>query len=178
VATNYYDEVNFVNTVTFVGTVNYQGTVNLPDGTVVNADIAASAEIDTSKQKHRFAVHYGQASGVNVVSATQLVHVARAAGELKSVITRIVTAPNAGDLKYTIDVQKAASGSGSWTTLLTAVIDIADADTDNTVDTATLIASPTLVAGDAVRVVVTVSGSTGTQGQGFVITIEINESGI
>lgn len=146
------------------------GTVSLPDGGVSNDEINAGASIDSSKLKQRPDMSYAQADGSDVVSETILTRVCRAAGTLVAIEARVTTAPTGGDKQFTVDIQKASDGSGSWSTLLTGVITFASGDSGNTKKAGTAIGTPTTAAGDALRIVVTASGSTGSQGQGLVVT--------
>ena len=148
----------------------------LPAAVVADLNVSATAAIDADKLQHRHALNYAQADGADVVSATQLLHVARAAGTLKSVEVRVTTAPTGGDKQFTVDVQQDSDGGGSWTTQLTGVITMSSADSDDTLEAGTLIGSPTLADGDALRVVVTASGTTGSQGQGVVVTVNLDEA--
>ncbi len=159
----------------YTGDVTFVGLVNLPLETIEDEDINPGANISTQKMIHRHLVQYGQADGAEVASATQLVHVARADGEVLSVEVRVSAAPAGGDKQYTVDVQRAADGSGSWTSVLNAAITVDAAAGDDTLIAGVIPADTTYEDGDALRVVVTASGSTGDQGQGLVVTINLNE---
>lgn len=123
----------------------------------------------------RLELHHRQADGADVASATELLAVMTKASQLVGVTVRPTTAPAGGDKAVSVDVQKAASGSGSWSSLLDSAVSLADGDADDTKKEATLAATPTLADGDAVRVVVTASGSTGSQAQGLVVVISIKD---
>lgn len=159
----------------YTGAVVFGGSVSLPEGTIEDEDIALGANIDPDKMTHRHAIHYGKPNGSDVASETQLLHVARADGEIVSIELRPTTVPTGGDKQYTVDVLKAEDGGSSWTSVLSSVITVDSGETDDTVITAVLDGTPTYEDGDALRVVVTASGSTGSQGQGFVLTITVNE---
>ena len=161
----------FENTVTFQGDVYFRE--NSIDARAISDD--ANNRLEASKQVHRVDPEYSQAPGTNVVSETKLLRLARGAGELKAFEVRPIVAPAGGDLQYTVDLQKAVDGSSSWTSLLDAVLTIDSSSADETKEGATLAATPTYAAGDALRIVVTVSGSTGTQGQGMVVLAAIEE---
>lgn len=164
------------NDINFAGDIQFLGTVDLADDSIENRHLKAGADVAASKVVHRQALQYGQADGSNVVSETKLLHIARATGAIKDIEARVTTAPAGGDLQFTVDVQKASDGSGSWTSLLDSVLTFADGDSDDTLKPGTLIASPSIADGDAIRVVITASGSTGSQGQGLGVTINLDEN--
>lgn len=165
----------FAGDVTFAKAANFVGTVDLPNGTVVDADVSSGAKIQASKLINRHHLGYGQKDGIDVVSETKLLYIAHAAGTVQRVRVRPTTAPTGGDKKFTVDIQKASNASGTWTSLLTAVITVDSSSADDTYQDGSLIASPTLSGGDAVRVVITASGTTGSQGQGFVVSVHLDE---
>ena len=168
---------SFSGPTTFKGAVRFlDSDVSLPAGLIDDADVSAGAAIDADKLQHRHAISYSQVDGTDVASATQLLFIARAACTVVSVEVRPTTAPTGGDKQFTVDIQKATDGSGSWSTLLSSVVTMSSADSDDTLEAATLIGSPTLVDGDAIRVVVTASGSTGSQGQGVNVTVNLDEA--
>lgn len=160
----------------YTGNVEVQTGFTMPDNTVTNAKVSTSAAIAASKLVHRFPLKYHQKNGTDVASETMLLHIMRAAGEVVSIEARCTTAPTGGDKAFTIDVLKAADGSSSWTSLLSSVITMNSSDANDTLNVGTLIGSPTLADGNAIRVVIATSGSTGSQGQGLVVTINVNEN--
>lgn len=176
--TEFSENVVFRGNVVVVGILQFNGGAEFPSAVVTNAAIVALADIAASKLEHRHAVNYGQDGGTDVVTATKVLHNVRAAGRIKSFSIRPFTSPAGGDKQYTVDLQRAPSGSSSFVTLLSSVVTISSADASNTPQDAVLVGSPAVLVGDAIRVVVTASGSTGTQGQGFQSTINIEESGI
>jgi len=157
--------------------VSFSGPVYLPPASVTNGMIVndANNRIDAEKIVHRPDLHYSQADGVDVVSETRVLRVCRGDGVIKQVAVRPGVAPDGGDKQYTVDVQKVADGSNVGTSLLTGVVTITSADTDHTRQLGTLIASPVLEDGEAILVVITVSGATGDQGQGLSVTIGYEE---
>lgn len=159
------------------GSVSFTGSLFMPSGSISNAHISndANSRIAAAKLVHRYDLAHGQANGADVVTQTQLLRVCKGAGQLKSLEVRVTTAPAGGDKQFTVDVQKAADGSGSWSSLLDSVLTFADGDSDDTLKQATLVASPLTAAGDAVRIVIAASGSTGNQGQGFACTAVYEE---
>lgn len=159
----------------FAGDVKMTNTASLPDASVVNENVSTASPIDGSRTVHRHAYTVQQATGSDVVTATTMIHVARAAGTVKSVEVRPITAPTGGDKQFTVDVAKAANASGTWASVLNAAEVVDNTSVDNTLQEATLATTPTFSDGDALRVVVTASGSTGSQGDGVIITVNIDE---
>jgi hypothetical protein len=161
----------------FHGNVSFLQNFYPPAGAINNSHVSSDANnrIAAAKLIHRIDLHYSQADGADVVAATVLLRICRGIATLLGVELRPTTVPAGGDKAYTVDVLKASDGSSSWTSLLTGVITISSADAADTKQAGTLIGTPTTAAGDAIRVVVATSGSTGSQGQGFVLTIYLEE---
>ncbi|MGB0889602.1 MAG: hypothetical protein ACPGWS_04900 [Solirubrobacterales bacterium] len=162
----------FHNSVTFVG------AVYLPDEAVDDDAFSTNANkrLSASKQVHRFDLSVQQDDGSDVVTDTTFLRICRGAGELKGFEVRPMTAPTGGDKEFTVDIQKASDGSGSWSSLLNAVETVDNTSTDDTLQSATLAATPTTADGDALRIVITASGSTGSQGQGVIVTAHYEEA--
>lgn len=168
----------FQNAVQFLGQVYFSGSIGELPAESVNSDaIQTGANLDSDKLESRISKTVVQAPGADVVTGTSYIFVARAAGSIKSIKVRPLTAPTGGDKNYTVDLKRAADGSGSFSTLLTGVITVNSSSVNQTAQNGTLIGSPALLAGDCVQVVITAGGSTGSQGQGVVIEVEINENG-
>lgn len=149
-----------------MGNVSFGNTVSLPAASVVNENVAAGADLDASKLRHRHAAEYIQKAGSDVVSETKALHLTHGGGDLLLFRVRVETAPTGGDKAFTVDMQKAVEGSVSWTTVLSAVVTVDSTDANGTTDEGTISAVP-YNATDAFRIVVTASGSTGAQGQGL-----------
>jgi len=156
------------------GTHSFTGTCNLPTSSVGDSQANSGDPIDTDKLKHRHAITYYQADGTDVAAVTVPVFIARAACTLVSVEVSCVDACEGGDKTFTVDVQKADAAAAAATVLTTPVTYPAET-ADYTVRTGT-ISSATVDDGDTLLVVVAVSGSTGNQGQGLCVTINIDES--
>lgn len=179
-ATTHDDAAVFNQPVTFQEAVIMNGGFTPPTASITSAAIAVSADIDPSKLKHRHSKVVSQDAGTDVVDKTYYVHLARAAGTLKSVKVRPLVAPDGGDKQFTVDVKKVPNGSAvaAGTTLLTAPLAVSDADADATNKDAVLIGTPTYAAGDLIVVIIDATGSTGSQGQGVVIDLKFDESGV
>lgn len=164
---------------TYSGNVTFSGQVFLPSSTVTGSQFTddTTQRLPTGKAVHRYNLSHGQANGSDVVSETKLLRICRGAGTLKSFEVRPTTAPTGGDKQFTVDIQKAADASGSWTSMINPVVTMSSADSDNTLEAATIKTdgSEDTADGNAIRIVITASGSTGSQGQGFVATAEYEE---
>lgn len=159
--------------------VHYAGTLsarvmNVPSNAISNSQIIAAAGIEATKIVHQHALSYSQAGGSDVVSATVPVHIFRGAAEIIAVEVVPIVAPTGGDKQFTVDVQLGNAGS-AFASILSAVVDVDDAgSTDRTVMAGT-ITTDDAADGDTLQVVVTASGSTGSQGQGVIVTVWIRE---
>lgn len=165
--THYSDEA-------FLGTTSFGGPVNLPAATVYDQQIGPGADIAASKLRHRHPIRYGQKDAADVASETAVRHLSRAAGDIVDFRIRPTTVPAGGNKQYTVDIQKAADASGSWTSLLTAPLTVNSSSVANTAVTAVL-AILTYSASDAFRIVITASGTTGSQGQGLDCCLTLDE---
>lgn len=161
-----------------VGQTSFGGPIAFPDGSVTSDKVAASADIAASKLQHRHAINHSQKNGTDVVSETIVKYIAKTAGSLIRFVVRPTIVPVGGDKAYTIDIQKAVNGSSSWTSLITAPVSVAAADTNDVVKAGILIGSPVYALNDAIRFVIATSGTTGSQGQGICIEAELDESGV
>lgn len=167
------NEDNVVHT----GTHQFTNSVDLPTETVTNASVKTAAAIASTKVIHRTPIVYQQDDGATVVSEDAYLYLARFAGTIQSVEVRPMTAPTGGDLKFTVDVLKAAEGSGSFSSILSAIEDVDSGSTDDTLQEVT-IATPGIIDGDCLQISITISGSTGTQGSGVIVVINIDENPI
>jgi hypothetical protein len=160
----------------FTGNVAFGGATTLPANSIGDTQANPGSPLGTSKTIHRHAVRQLQADGADVASQTTLAFLARAACTIIGAQIRLSTAPTGGNKQFTVDVKKASSGSVSFSSILSAAVTIDNTRTNGQVITATLSGTPTLAAGDAVQVVITASGSTGSQGQGVLVQIAIDEN--
>lgn len=150
-------------------------TLQLKDGGIGNAKIASDAAIAATKLIHQVPIHYSQADGSDVVAAIVPVHtVYGTTGTIVGVEAVCVDAPSGGDKKFTVDLKKCNAGSPTPATVLTGVIDYVNGTNDCTV-LAGSISSASLADGDTLVVEIAVSGSTGSQGQGLIVTVTIQE---
>ncbi len=131
----------------------------------------AGDRLEASKAIHHFPISYYQPDGAAVAAQTATLHIAKAAGTLvgiQAVITGVI--PTGADT-VTIDFQKSTAG-GAFATLLTGTIVLDVASVIRVPESGTPIASPIYAAGDVLRIVVTVSG---TSGQGLGVTAFVQE---
>lgn len=133
-----------------------------------------NAGLSALQAVHQFPVHYSQAGGANVASESRPVHICKEAATVAAIEVATVTAPTGGDKQFTVDVQKGNQAS-TFATILSSVVTIDSSKSDRQVVVATL-ASSALADGDTLRVVVTASGSTGSQAQGLIVTITLREN--
>ena len=138
-------------------------TINLPEKAV-----------PASKVIHQFAVHYAQAGGSDVVVATFPIHTCYKDGTLVAVEVTPLVAPTGGDKAFTVDVQK-GNQAGAFATVLSSVVTINNTKADRQVVAGSL-STTALADGDTLEVVIAVSGTTGSQGQGALITVTIQEN--
>ena len=128
--------------------------------------------INAQQQK---TIKYHQADGSDIVAAIVPVHIVRGlTGTIEAVDVACVDAPSGGDKEFSVDVLIANAGSPSPASILSAVIEYSASQSDCEVEAGT-ISSAAVSVGDVILVQVAVSGSTGTQGQGLVVTITIRE---
>ena len=161
-----------------VGSADFRGAVSFPAAVIADSNIIDSADIEASKLEHRHSINYVQDGGTDIIAATKIIHLCRAAGIIKSIKVRPFTAPNGGDKQFTVDVKKAVDGSSVFSTVLSAVIIVDDSSVDHTIQNGVLIGDPSILVGDAIQIVISISGTTGNQGQGIIVNINIDESGI
>lgn len=147
---------------------------------ITNAWIAAAAAIATSKLVNRVLAEYRVPDGTTVAVTSDdgvPIYTCNKTGGavLKSVTVVCPDAPSGGDLDFDVDIQKADVGAGA-ATVLSATINYSATQSDYEQEAGT-IANATIDDGDTLLVVVTVSGSTGTQGEGLIVQVEIEEAG-
>ncbi|MFQ5733661.1 MAG: hypothetical protein ACE5KM_17120 [Planctomycetaceae bacterium] len=150
-------------------------TFTLPAGTVGDAEVKAAAGIAATKLRHQHALVYRQAGGLDVVAANVPLYTVRGvAATVVDVEVVGLVAPAGGDKAFTIDLQKCNQAAPAPVSLLQSVISYdatrGDCETvQGTITTAALADGDTLVAN------VAVSGLTGSQGQGLVVTVTLRE---
>jgi len=147
-----------------------------PDGSIDNDAIASGDPIDADKLSNRHAQSYFQADGSDVAAAIVPIAVIRGTtGTLKSIEVSCVDAPSGGDKAFTVDLLVADETTPTPASVLSAPVSYSSTQSDCEVEAGT-ITSADLEVGDTLLVQVAVSGSTGTQGQGLVVTVTWDET--
>lgn len=150
-------------------------TMSIPSSSIRNAQVSIDAAIQAEKLEHVKTIRYVQDSGADVVSKTSLLYVCRSVNgaTVRDFAVTVSTAPTGGDKKFTVDLQK-STGGGAFASILSAVADISSSDSNRSTEVPTL-SSTALVQGDILQVVVTASGSTGSQAQGAMALLSVDE---
>lgn len=150
--------------------------INYPPGSVGDADIEANAGIDPTKVKHRLAIPYAQAPGANIVAATIDLHIARAAGLGVALEAAVTGVQAGGDRTVTVDLHK-GNAATPFATVLTTLITLSAADALRTPEAAVVDgAKDDLADGDILRLIVALGGSAGTQPQGLIVTLTLDQN--
>lgn len=159
---------------------NFQSkTFTLPANSVTDTSVASGANISYLKLTHMVMADYAQDSGADVATKTNVIYACRSTlgATVFDVAVIIDTAPTGGDKAYTVDVKR-STGGGAFATILTGVVTVNNSSTTRSVNVASISGTTcTLVQGDILNVVVTTSGSTGSQGQGVRVVARIAELG-
>jgi hypothetical protein len=158
------------------GVASFGSTVGLPAGSVTTSTFSAIA---ADRLAYTKAVHYGQhlfqiPLATTVASQTVAVYMAYGSATISHLWIRPLTSPAGGDLKYTVDLRKSVDGSATLASVLSAAVEISSADTSQTQQAAN-VTTTGVDAKDVLYIVITTSGSTGTQGAGLVVALGISE---
>ena len=150
-------------------------TLTPSDGTVTNAKVSSAVgdEIDADKIEHvhRYFTDFDdEFDGTPAGSVEKIVYRARAAGVVRAFGCLLSDTGTSTDVDF--DLSKAVAGSTTFSTLLSADVNITHADTDNTAKLGTLI-STVLAAGDVLRLDMAVTTATGALGP--VAWVEVDE---
>jgi hypothetical protein len=130
--------------------------------------------ITRKKSIHQFPLVYAQSTAAVIASATVPIHIAYDDGTVIGVEVVALTAPTGGDKAFTVDVKKGNQATPA-ATILNSVITVNSTKADREVVVGSL-ATTAYADGDFLEVVVTASGSTGTQGTGLVVVVTVAES--
>jgi len=133
-------------------------------GSVGDTTVAANAAIDSDKLQHMN--DYGTDFGIAWDAAPAaddefVVHTLKNAGTLRGFHALLGDTGSSSDIKF--DLKRAAAGSNSFATMLSATADFTNADTDATKKSGTLSATA-LAAGDRLRIDMDYTSATGVQG--------------
>lgn len=161
--------VNLPNQV--VGDLRVYGSLT-PDTLVAPASSIGSTQFNASdplaiaKQRHKvFANHHQEGTAV---SATKVVHYARAAGTISAVRAGSVVAC-VGAATIVVDVKK------NGVSILTGTFTLDNANTAYTPESGTL-ATTTYAAGDVLTSVVVATAGGGTLGSGLFVEVDLDEA--
>jgi len=165
---------NVLQDTTLRGVTNIAGTLAVPTGSITAQQIAAGANIETSKTIHRHVISYGQANGSAMADATVPIHIVRGTTDSIIAVEVAIMTAAVGDSTVTVDLQR-STAAGAFATALTGVVTL-DSDTVvRTAEAGTLTAS-TLADGDILSIVVDATVGTGTLPQGLIVTVTIDET--
>lgn len=153
----------------------YADTITARAGTFSDTWLNTSDRVIASNLTHQFPIRHSQKNGTAVVAESMPIFRAVANCVINSFGVFNTAKPTGGDLTFTVDLQK-STGGGAFASILTGVITRSSADANLEFEAGTL-SSTTLVAGDALLVVIAVAGSTGTQGQGILCEAIIEQQG-
>ena len=145
-------------------------------GSVLDSHVGAAAAIQATKVVHEHTFTYKQDDGSDVAAAIVPIGIMRAAGTIVAVEAVCIDAPEGGDKGFEVDVQKAADGVAA-ATVLTGTIDWnSGIESDYEVKNGTVASAGAIAADYTLVAVITVSGSTGNQGQGLQVTVRVRET--
>jgi hypothetical protein len=165
---------NLDGDVTIRGSLIVTGQMGIPAGSVGNNQVSVGANLDDAKIMQRHVLRHSQKAGTAVVAESHILHIARAAGTIQSIEVVPDTPPAGGDLAFTVDLQK-GNQSTAFASVLTGVITINSGVAARQV-VAGAIVDDDYADNDSLRLVIAVTGSTGTQGQGFVVVVTLREN--
>ena len=151
-------------------------SLSVPSGSINDAAIAAGSagtNISSDKVRHQFSLELNQDTGTATTAQTRIVHIARGPGVIVGVSAVADVAPTGGDKAATVDVKKSTAG-GAFASILSAVVTLNSSSTSKVVQAGSLSVT-SFVAGDLLEIVIAISGSTGSQGQGVCATVMIAE---
>jgi hypothetical protein len=152
------------------------GSLRVPDSTITDDMVSATADIDADKMQHRHVITYQQSPAAAIGAATIPLWVTNAANgavinSIKAVITDTIA--TGADRTVTLTLQKAASG-GSWSTMSGTTITFNNTSILRDIS-GSAASSPDLADQDMVQLIVAVAGSVGAQAKGLLVRVEIDE---
>lgn len=149
--------------------------VEFEGGGLRNRDIASGASVEASKVIQHYAVSrlLTTVSGTTVTALNVPLHIVSVnASEIIAFEAAIMGAIT-GDYTVTVDLQK-STGGGAFATVLSSTIEF---DTAVSVRTAlpAVVSDEVLTEGDILSAVVTVSGSSGAQATGLLVSLTLQD---
>jgi len=136
----------------FMDDVVFNDTVTLPDSTVTNAKVSASAAIAATKLEHQTSKTYAQPSDQTAAFDSQVIHTVY--GSTGTIVAFEVGAVVACTSTSTVDVDLHKNG----TSILSSPVEIDSADTAYTLVSGT-VSTSTLADGDVLEVIVLPNGA-------------------
>ena len=155
------------------GNIN-SGTLTVPAGTITNSMVVANAGIDATKLMHGIHKNYSEDIATEASAFSKCIHIARTTGTVMAFEVSY-EAVAVTDKACAIDLQKSTAG-GAFGTILTGTIALNASTTVRVVYAGTLTAGASLIDGDILRIVVTLSGSTGNYPKGITCEVVIHEN--
>jgi hypothetical protein len=143
--------------------------LDYPVGSLTNAGLSPSADLETHKMRHQYRGVHADKSGTTTAAFSAVLFHAHGTGELKGFRVGNI-APCIGDSTITVDLKKNGS------TVLSSTVVLDNANTARVAEIATV--NPSLIAyaaNDVFEMVVTVSAGTGTLGTGLFGSATFNE---
>ena len=159
----------------FPGTVRITGTATLPDGTITNAMVSASAAFAHTKLEHRYqASHILESTAAVIQASKHIFHAYRPCTVLGGAAVVETIADSTGRV-VTVDILKSTAGS-TYSSILSASLTFNSTNaTARTPKAFSLSGTPTLLQGDILKTSITVAGSTGTQAKGLGVFLNLYE---
>ncbi len=157
------------------------GSVSLPAGCINDSHLADGSTgnfVEGEKLEHQsvgIGSCYALADPATTVTAvTKYAFTAHKVGELVAFGALVNTVATGADRTITVDLKKAAAGSNTFATVLSATVGFTNASVVNTLVVGT-ISSTAYVAGDTFELVVTVAGSASAQALGLLAKLCVRE---
>ena len=144
-------------------------TFTAPSGSISDDAVASNAKIKATKLIHQLPLRYSTSTSSAAITATELLHIAKATGEIASIEVCATTAPTSSD-QFTVDLQKGNS-STAFTSVLSSAVTVTSSHSDREVVAGT-ISSADYSADDIFQIVVTVSGSST---EGILVVVNLHE---
>ena len=142
-------------------------SVSLPNATVTNAMVAASAGIAASKLQHQHRVHFSQANVTAAAETRVIYRCYGATGTLLQFAAGSIAACT-GNATVTVDLKK------NGTTVLSSVITLDNGNSARVAEAGTLNVTA-LAVGDVLEVVVAVNAGSGSLGTGLFAAVTLQE---
>ena len=141
---------------------------SLTPGTVQDADLAGSANLDPTKMRHQYCAVFAQANSAAASDTGRVIHVVKGAtGTVVAFRAGSIVAAT-GNATVTVDLKK------NGTTMLSAVITLDSSNTAYVLEEATLSVTA-VVAGDVLTLVIVATVGTGALPTGLFAEVVVRE---